>query len=385
METGLHVRMVPEQIESPRPSETVASLDPYDAVSSLDKILQYSNGSLPLKLDWNESTIAPSPRVIEAITRFLGNTHHLNWYPDLGARKLRAALTRYTGVAESSILVTNGSDDALDLVCRTYVDPSDDVLVAWPTYGHFMVFARARGIEPRIAMPADLFATPTEAILRTILPGTKLVYIASPNNPTGVVIPAEDVEQLCRTFPGTLFLIDEAYHEFCGLSSAHLVESLPNLVVTRTFSKCFGIAGLRVGYLMAGAGVQRNLRKLHNPKSVNVLAQVGALAAVGDREFRDSYIRQVVEGREILANALKARGADARATPANFVLIRVRDPNGLVQALESVGVFVRDRSHILGFDGYVRITVGTPAQMEDLVSRLDRLLARNPGLLEPQA
>lgn len=365
----------------PRPSRVVDGLAPYDAVSSLDAIRALPPEVVPLKLDWNESAIAPSRRVIEAIQKFLGNTHHLNWYPDLGATELRAALSSYTGTPADSILVTNGSDDALDLLCKTYLDAGDDVLVAWPTYGHFLVFARSRGMEPRRVAAADPFEAPTAAIIEAIGPRTQMVYLASPNNPTGVVMPADDIAMLCRTFPTTMFLVDEAYHEFCGQSAVGLVGRHPNLVVTRTFSKCFGIAGLRIGYLVASVAVMHELRKLYNPKSVNVLAQVGAQAALADDEFRKDYVREVGLSREYLTAAFRARGAEVRSTAANFVLVRVRDPFRLVQTLEAVGVFVRDRSHLEGFEGWVRVTVGTVPQMKDLVDRIDKLLHADPALL----
>lgn len=381
--SGTQVRFQPELIEGPRPSRYVRGLAPYDAVSSLSAISQLPDGTVPLKLDWNESAIPPSPRVIEAITAFLGNTHNLNWYSDLQASALREGLAGYTGVSADHLLVTNGSDDALALVCNTFLDAGDDVLVVWPTYGHFMVFARARGVEPRIAGEEDLFAVPTEAVLTRMTDRTKLVYFASPNNPTGVVTPPEDVARMCHSYPGTLFLVDEAYYEFSQISSATLVESCPNLVVTRTFSKCLGIAGLRVGYMMAGDAILDHLRKLHNPKSVNSLGQVGALAALSDRDYIDNYIRNVREAGVWFQDELRSRGADARTTDANFLLVRVADPAALVAALESVGVFIRDRSRIEGFDGYVRFTLGTLDQMKDVAGRIDGLLAIQPDLLRP--
>ncbi len=367
----------------PRPSRHIAGLTPYDAVSSLEKMAAVPPDFPPLKLDWNESTVPPSPGVVRAIMEFLGDSHPLNWYPDLRADALRKGLERTTGVPAEGILVTNGSDAALDLVCRTYLDPGDEVVVASPTYGHFLVFAAARGVTPVEVQAASPFAVPTGALLDRLRTTTQLLYLASPNNPTGVVTPAEDVARLCRTFPSTLVIVDEAYHEFCGETCAPLVRTLPNLVVTRTFSKCFSIAGLRVGYLLAGEGVMRELLKLHNPKSVNAVGQVAALAALQDREFRETYVAEVRAAREALVAALRARGAEARSTRANFALVRVADPAGLVRALETVGVFVRDRSHIRGFEGYVRITVGTRAQMAEVVRRIDRLLETRPDLLAP--
>jgi len=366
---------------APAPCPHVQVMSPYDAVSSLDAIKALPEGTVPLKLDWNESTIPPSPRVIEAIQAFLRNTHHLNWYPDLGATRLRGALSRYTGVPADGIIVTNGSDDALDLLCRTFLGASDDAVVVWPTYGHFLIFARARGVEPRPVAPADPFDVPAAALLDAIRPDTKLVYIASPNNPTGVVTPAGDVGRLCRAHPRTLFVLDEAYHEFCGTSAAPLVPATPNLVVTRTFSKCFGIAGLRVGYLLGAPAVLGHLSKLYNPKSVNVLGQVGAFAALADRETREGYVKDVREGQAALAEYLERRGAEVRTTQANFLLVRVPRPKRFTSALESAGVFVRDRSHLKGFDGWVRITAGTAEQMRDLARRMDALLAAEPDLL----
>jgi len=366
-----------------RPSIHIDHLSPYDPVSSLTTIGALPKSVVPLKLDWNESAIAPSPEVVKTIQAYLGNTHHLNWYPDITSSRLREGIERYTGVSAEHVLVTNGSDDALDLICRTYLDPEDDVLIVWPTYGHFVVFARSRGVSPRTVQPDDMFGSPTELLMESVRPDTKLVYIASPNNPTGVVLSPEETERLCHRFPGTLFIVDEAYHEFCGVTVAPLVERLSNLAVTRTFSKCFGIAGLRVGYVMTGDSVLVNLKKVHNPKSVNTLGQLAALAALIDRPFRDRYISQVREARKQFTADLIARGARARMTPGNFVLVALADPKRLVARLESVGVFVRDRSHLKGFEGYVRITVGTVDQMKDLIGRLDALLAVEPDLLNP--
>lgn len=385
IQESLQARSRKTVVEMPRPARDVQLLAPYDAVSSLSAIRDLPRGSVPLKLDWNESSIPPSPKVIEAITGFLSNGHHLNWYPELGAPKVRAALSAYTGVRPDSILVTNGSDDALDLVCRSFLDPGDDVVVAWPTYGHFLIFARARGVQPRKARSADPFAGSTPALLDALRPDTKLVYLPSPNNPTGIVTPPQDVAALCRAFPGTLFLVDEAYHEFSGITSAPLVAACPNLVVTRTFSKCFGIAGLRVGYLMTGPYVMEQLSKLYNPKSVNALAQVGAVAALADVDGREAYVAQVRAARDLLSSELRRRGAEVKAAQGNFINVRVRDPQAFCSALESVGVFVRDRSHLEGFEGWVRITVGTLSQMHDLVERVDRLLAESPTLLSPPA
>lgn len=368
---------------APSPSRYVKALTPYDAVSSLGKIASAKEGLPPLKLDWNESTIPPPPRVQQAILEFLLGKHPLNWYPDLSARALREALADYVGLPPDWILVTNGSDGALDLLCRTYLEPGDEVATIWPTYGHFIIFAKACGATVREVENEDCFSVHTESILRQVSPHAKVIYVASPNNPTGVVTPKEDVARICKAFPESLVIVDEAYFEFSGKTSASLVPEFENLVITRTFSKCFSIAAVRVGYLLANTGIVHELKKLHNPKSVNAIGQVAATAILQEREFRESFVQEVQTARESLVSALRARGAEVRSTEANFVLLRLANPKAFVQALESVSVYVRDRSEIRGFSGYVRITVGTKAQMEDLICRIDKLLESQPTLLEP--
>lgn len=362
-------------------SKAIQTLKPYDAVSSLAKIKHLDGTLKPLKLDWNEATISPSPKVLSALLDFLKGSPHLNYYPELGAPKVREALEKRIGVPAENILVTNGSDDALDLLCRTFLDPDDEVVVPSPTYGHFLIFAQSRGVRVKKVQGEDVFSSPVPLLLRSVTPSTKVVYIASPNNPTGVVVEPEDVRLLCATYPSTLFVVDEAYWEFCGVTSIQLAVDLENLAVTRTFSKCFGLAGLRIGYLVAHEGILEEIRKLYNPKSVNVLAQVAAVAALEDQEHVEHYAGLVREGMQVLAEGLEARGAKVMRTKANFLLVKVRDPKKLCDALEEVGVFVRDRSHMEGFQGFVRFTVGTPEQMKDLLQRIDSLLGKYQELL----
>jgi histidinol-phosphate aminotransferase len=368
--------------KKPLASKTVQTLKPYDAVSSLEKMKHLEGGLSPLKLDWNEATISPSPKVLRALLDFLNGSLHLNYYPELGAPKVREALEKRIGVPAQNILVTNGSDDALDLLCRTFVDPQDEVVVPAPTYGHFLIFAQSRGAVIKKVMALDVFSSPVPVLLKSLTQGTKMVYLASPNNPTGVVIEPEDVRLLCNRYPSTLFVVDEAYWDFCGVTSVRLAVEFENLVVTRTFSKCFGLAGLRIGYLVSHQSVLEELKKLYNPKSVNALAQVAAVAALEDEEHVANYARLVREGMEVLAKGLEARGARVARTRANFLLVKVQDPKKLCSALEEVGVFVRDRSHMEGFEGFVRFTVGTPEQMKEVLERIDILLERYKDLLK---
>ena len=364
---------------TPRCKAQLAELEPYEPVSSLDDIRAYPYEDEPLKLDWNESTIAPSPRVVERIQQFMANTHHLNWYPDLFSHRLLPDLAAYTGRSEDEILVTSGSDDALDLICKTFLDPGDEVVLPRPTYTHFLVFAQAQGGRVVSVVGPDPFEKNIGGLVAALTPRTKIVYLVSPNNPTGQLYTADEVTLLARRAPQALIIVDEAYHEFCGVTAAGLVGKLPNVVVTRTFSKAYGLAGLRIGYAMSTPDVLRHFKKIHNPKGVNVIAQIAAKTALADQEHLQRFVADVTESKGILCHELGALGFPCRATPANYVNVRVPDPAGLCRALAERNVYVRNRDGLPGMKGVVRITVGTPAQTRVLLDRLRDALRTAPS------
>jgi len=334
-----------------------------------------------MKLDWNESTIPPSPLVLERIQAFLGNTHHLNWYPDLHAGKLNQALCEYTGMNSEQILVTAGSDAALDLICQTYIGPNDEVVVPAPTYTHFLVYAGARGAHILQVYGRDPFELDVDSIMQSLSKRTKVVYLVSPCNPTGVTYPAAVVARIAREVPQAVVIVDEAYFEFSESTVAPLVEKYSNVVLTRTFSKSFGIAGLRVGYMIAPESIISDVRRVHNPKSVNVLGQIAATAALDDLEYLYSYVASVNHSKERLSAWLKERGLEHQVTEANFIMVQVPNPGAFIALCEEEGVYIRDRSMQPQLDRYVRLNVGTDEQTTDLCGRLERVLERLPHLV----
>jgi len=359
----------------------LAELQPYEPVSSLDDIRAYPYEDEPLKLDWNESTVAPSPKVVERIQKFMANQHHLNWYPDLFSQRLLPDLAERTGRSQDQILVTAGSDDALDLICKTYLEPGDEVVVPRPTYTHFLVFAQAQGGRVVSVVGPDPFAKNLDGLMAALTPRTKIVYLVSPNNPTGQLFEPGEIERLARRAPQAIVIVDEAYHEFCGSTCAGLVGTVPNVVVTRTFSKAYGLAGLRIGYALADAEIIRNFKKIHNPKCVNVIAQIAAKTALADQEHLARFVADVTEAKAMLCHELTAMGFPCRTTPANYVNVRVPDPAGLCQALAARNVYVRNRDSLPGMKGMVRITVGTPRQTQLLLERLREALRAVPTVL----
>jgi len=366
-----------------RPHPSLTHLSPYRAVSSLDRIWERP-GEQHFKLDWNEASVPPSPRVYEAIVSFLSNSNHLNWYPELGSRSLADSLQDYTNVPADQIIVTNGSDDALELICKAFIDRDDAVLVPQPTYTHFLVYVQSRGATVVDFFADDIFDPDVERLEAQVRAGGfKLVYLVSPNNPTGVVYTRDQVERLLLAAPSTLFIVDEAYHEFYGESVVSLVNEYDNLVVTRTFSKCFGIAGLRIGYLCTSEYVHHELQKPFNPKSVNRLGQVAAQACLDDLPYYSWYVSEVDKARDYLVPQLRQRGLATYPTPANFMLVQVPDPKRFCALLADQGVYIRDRSDLPRLPNFVRVTLPTREQSDEVLRRIDIVLAQMRPTVAP--
>lgn len=355
----------------PSVSGRVRSAKPYDPVSSLQAIK--SNCRLThYKLDWNEATIEPSPGVFEALRQFLDSNSPIQWYPDFCHEGLNLKLSDYAGCRDKQILVTNGSDDALALVCRTYLDPGDRVVAPFPTYEHFLQFAELSGASVRLVRKEDPFSVSLQDIEEAIDRQTKIVYLANPNNPTGTVYKPVEILRLSSRHRRILFLIDEAYYEFWGYSCAAMTCRAPNMVVTRSFSKCFGLAGLRIGYLVAQEEIVDNLLRVHNPKSINKMAQIAAEAALDDLDYYRSYVGEIKRAAAMTKHFCDMRGIGCRPTRANFVLIELENPVLIAERLREAGVHVRDRSSQL--PGMIRLTLATSGQMSEILFRLGKVL-----------
>ena len=367
------LREIVDQDDTIEVAPAVGELTPYEAVTSQAAIEARPDGETTFKLDWNEATIAPSPRVTEAIQAYLTGNRDLNWYPQLGSKDLLSALEGYTNLDSEHLLATNGSDDALQLICNTFLSPGDKVVAPVPTYNHFVVFAQSRGAQITKVLSDNPFSKKLDEVHEAMSADTRLLYLVSPNNPTGVVLDPADVEELCKAYPSTLIVLDEAYFEFAQVTGIDLVRDYSNVIVTRTFSKAFGLAGLRVGYLAADPHIVQGLSRIYNPKSVNALGQVGAIAALNDLEYLDAFLDEVEESKDLLRDFFASREAEAHITPANFVVVRVPDIPGTLGQLEERGVYVRDRSGYPGLEGCLRMSVGTVGQTKRLIERLEQV------------
>jgi len=331
-------------------------------------------GRLGLRLDFNENTDGCSPRVLQRIRQI--TAEELARYPE--RELVETEVAGHLGVPADQVLLTNGVDEAIHLLCEAYLEASDEVIVVTPTFSMYEIFAEATGAKVlRIQCEADL-AFPLDKTLQAITPAARLIAVASPNNPTGGVATREQLLSIARKAPHAAVLVDEAYHEFYGKSVLSDVVGQKNLFVARTFSKAYGLAGLRIGILVGPGAQMPMVRRVASPYSVNAVALAALPVALEDREYVADYVGQVKAGRVRLEQELTQLGIPWWPSEANFLLIKIgAQHREFVSAMRQRGILVRNRSTDPGCDGCVRITLGTASHTDRLLAALREVV---PGL-----
>jgi histidinol-phosphate aminotransferase len=308
-----------------------------------------------LRLDFNENTLAPSPRVMEKLREL--TAEGLTVYPE--REHAEAAAAMHFGLDPAQVLLTNGVDEAIHLLCCAFLEEHDEVVIATPTFSMYEVSASLM-TEHVIRVQADeSLVFPLENFLAAITPKTKLVMIASPNNPTGAIVRRDDLLAICAAAPQAIVFVDEAYFHFFGETTMPDVGRVKNLVVGRTFSKAYGLANLRLGLLAGCVEVMRYVRKAASPYNVNGIALACLPVALEDQAYLDWYVAQVHAGRTRVMAALEELGVRSFPSEANFVLFEIGARHKeFVAKMRERGILLRDRSSDPGCDGYVRITIG---------------------------
>lgn len=321
-----------------------------------------------LRLDFNENTVGASPRVLECLQQQL-TAEGLSIYPEYG--KTKQELGEFFGVDEDDFILTNGTDEAIQVLINTYVDDGHEVLTLQPSYAMYRFYAELAGASVReIPYRAQKLAFPLEELLEAITPETRAVLIANPNNPTGTGTSRAGIERILEQAENAAVLIDEAYYEFCGVTAMGLLQDFPNLFVSRTFSKVYGMAAMRFGCLFSQNGNIDFLHKAQSPYSVNTVATMAARAAIQDKAYIEKYVTEVLAARELLYVGLEKLGIPYYESKANFVLIQAAARAiPLRDELRRRGVLVRDRSYEL--PGCVRVTVGTREQIRMFLAELE--------------
>jgi histidinol-phosphate aminotransferase len=341
-------------------------LNPREAVRTLPSYHPPLAGRSGLRLDFNENTVGCSPRVLERLRKL--KPEQLASYPE--REPVEATVASFLGVAKPELLLTNGVDEAIHLLCETYLEPGDEALIAVPTYAMYRIYVMAAGAQV-VAVPAGKdFQFPADDLCKRITPRTRLIAIANPNNPTGTVASEVDLVRIARSAPDAAVLVDEAYFEFYGQSMLVARKELPNLFVARTFSKAYGLAGLRIGVMVGHTEQMRALRRVCSPYNVNAVALDCLPEALGDQIYIQQYVSEVRESRARLERALEALRIQFWPSRANFVLARVGSASSFVEHMRRRGILVRDRSSDHGCEGCVRITLGPRVHADRLLAAL---------------
>ena len=321
-----------------------------------------------IKLASNESALGPSPRAIEAYREAAQRLHR---YPDGGADALRAALGEVHGLDPARLVCGSGSDELLELLARAYAGPGDEVIYSAHGFLMYPIAALSVGATPVVAPERDRVAD-VDALLDALTPRTRLVYLANPNNPTGTYLPAGALARLHRGLPDdVLLVVDAAYAEFVEAADYSLgfdlVEAGENVVVTRTFSKIYGLAALRLGWAYGPAAVIDVMHRIRGPFNVTAPAQAAGLAALRDSEWVEAARRHNTAWREWFSERLCALGFEVPHSVCNFVLVAFPDEPGRDAAsadafLQARGIIVRDVSGY-GLSNILRVSIGTEQEM----------------------
>jgi histidinol-phosphate aminotransferase len=324
-----------------------------------------------VRLDFNENTIGCPPGVASALRR----TMKPDWftlYPEY--EQARAGLARYFRVSPEELLITNGVDDAIKLICDTFVEPGDVLVTPTPTFAIYQFFHEVAGGAVRLVRYDQNLQLSLERLLASIDRRARWVALANPNNPTGTLIPKAHLKALLEAAPDTLILVDEAYFDFSGVTILPWIRKYPNLIVSRTFSKAFGLAALRIGFMFAHRDLAGLMKRVHAAYAVNGVAICAAVEATRHQDHVRRYAEMIVRNREDFCRRLESWLIPHAPTEANFVLVRVgARARELAARLRRRGVLVRDWSDNPRLSSYLRITIGDASQMRRLLTELERL------------
>jgi histidinol-phosphate aminotransferase len=353
----------------------IEDLVPYPPGKPIEELERDLGIQGSIKLASNENPLGPSPSAVHAIREKLGS---LNRYPDGSGYYLKSRLSEKFHLSSDRILLGNGSNEIIELIIRTFLEPEEEVIQAFPT---FLVYEKiVKGAGGRtISVPLEQFGINLHGMLDAITPRTKIIFVNNPNNPTGSILGAREMKLFLQALPKDLIVaLDEAYIEFvtdpgCA-NGLQLLESHPGIVVLRTFSKIYGLAGLRIGYGFTSAKIADYINRVRQPFNANALAQAAATAALDDTDFVNRTLGTVRDGLAYLQEHLGRMGLELVPTQTNFFLIRV--PAGgrnTYEKLLSKGVIVRSMDSY-SLPGYIRINVGLPEENERFIKAMRSLL-----------
>ena len=350
----------------------IAELEPYPPGKPIEELERELGVRDSIKLASNESACGPSPQVVRAIQEVAAGVHR---YPDGSCFYLRQAVAKALGVEEGQLLFGCGSDEILEILVKTFLGPGEEAVFPWPSFAMYPIVTRGMG-GVAVSVPLDAELRPdVEALVAAVTERTRLLFLANPNNPTGTSIGAADFQKLLERLPEQVLVVcDEAYREYVRRSdfpdSLAALARRPTVVVLRTFSKVYGLAGLRIGFAVGDPELVGLLERARHPFNVSSLAQAAALAALGDREHVARAVTLNASGLKQLEEGFRELGLRFAPSDANFVLVRVGEgASRIYEALLQRGVITRPLG-AFGLHEHLRVTVGLPTENERFLKAL---------------
>lgn len=348
-----------------KPKETVLKMPKYDPP------LENRRGKL--RLDFNENPVGCSPEVLKmfkSLTR-----EDIAIYPEY--ENFKKKVVKYYDVGQDQFVLTNGTDEGIKLIIDTYVSSKDEVLIPIPTFSMFEIYAAIIGCKITKVLYNPDFSFPTENLLDSISDTTKLIILANPNNPTGTVINDKDIMRIieCAAQKGILVFLDEAYYDFYGKTFLPIISKFSNLIISRTFSKAYGLAGLRLGLLFSDSYNVDFMKRVLSPYSVNNLAVMAANVALDDKEFVDNFSKMIKENREYMIREFKKLQLKVIPSQTNFLIVNFGDSCDIVEKkLREHDILVRNRSGYPLLKNCLRVGIGTRHQCDRLLEAIETIL-----------
>lgn len=354
----------------------IFALNPYVPGKPVEEVERELGITGVIKLASNENPLGPSPFAIEALREAITR---VNSYPDSNCFYLKKELAAHLGCREENLIIGNGSDELLKLIAETFLEPGDEVIFAHPSFSEYEFVSKIMEANC-IAVPVrEDFTHDLREMAGKIGPRTKIVFVCNPNNPTGTIVTGNELRAFfAEISPDVLVVMDEAYYEYVTdpeyPNSLQFIEEGKNVIVLRTFSKIYGLAGLRIGYGIARPEIIALINRVREPFNVNLLAQEAARASLRDQDHLRRSRELVLEGREHLYQAFNRLGLAYVPTQANFIFVNIfQDSRKVFAALLREGVIIRT-GDIFGYPTYIRVTIGTPEENQRFIASLEKVL-----------
>ena len=348
-------------------NKKIVNVKPYTL--NRHQVWSKNNKNCIIKLDWNEATKSIFVGLEKHLQNVLIN-NPVNWYPPADDIILREKIGKYVGLSSDNIQYFSGSDSALEIITNAHSSDESNIIIISPTYDNYRIYADVNSNNVNLLFPENIFNFDKNLHL-SIPQNTDIIYLCNPNNPTGWLYPLEYLNFLLKKNPQTIFIIDEAYGEFTGESCSELINFYDNLYIIKTFSKSFGLASFRIGYVLSDKNNINFINKIKNYKSITIYATEAAKYALDNIKEMINYVEEIKESKKIIFKYLKKNNIKYIDTPANFVLLKVSNGDDVIKRFSEYNIYIRSLKHLKNCNDLIRVTVGDMQSAESFISIID--------------